>query len=344
MGGSQRFEATASGVAGPPISNGCSNSAATSDERAEGEKRAAAWTAALAVANTAPAATPAAASPPPPPSLPVKPGGCPGWPFPTLPCTEQFPALTGTPSPTGAPQLAAVARLPRAPETKPPLAALNDALVAIDCASLRSHIAGDGAAVVTGTVPDVGAKSRLEQVVARYFPSSRNEIDIDIVPPPVCRALVALERLRPSGATGKRNLSLRLDNGTTRLRQGDPIALDVRGPDYPTSLRIDYFALDGQVLHLKPEKGEAPPSLAAGSARRFGNSANGDDWQAGGEPFGIELIAVVATPVPLQLGNRPRIEEAASYLRDLKQAVERDDRNAAHPALAATLLVETSGR
>ena len=32
------------------------------------------------------------------PTAAVKSGGCPGWPFPTLPCTEQFPALGGAPA------------------------------------------------------------------------------------------------------------------------------------------------------------------------------------------------------------------------------------------------------
>jgi hypothetical protein len=88
-------------------------------QRAEAEKRAAAWkearadekakTEAASAASTtssapaAPAAGSAAAIPPPrggaPPTAAAKSGGCPGWPFPTLPCTEQFPALPGASAP-----------------------------------------------------------------------------------------------------------------------------------------------------------------------------------------------------------------------------------------------------
>jgi uncharacterized protein len=74
---------------------------------AEAEKRAAAWK--EAHAEPAPAAAPSAragASPSTPPqrasgtapTTTAKSGGCPGWPFPTLPCTEQFPALGGAPA------------------------------------------------------------------------------------------------------------------------------------------------------------------------------------------------------------------------------------------------------
>lgn len=81
-------------------------------ERHAGEDRAAAWQASRAATNPAlssPGATVASGTssvaatlPPPAPSaLPGGRGkpasGCPGWPFPTLPCTEQFPALPGAP-------------------------------------------------------------------------------------------------------------------------------------------------------------------------------------------------------------------------------------------------------
>lgn len=85
------------------------------NQQAEAQKRAAAWKQALAkkaeeAAAVAPVAAPAsggAAAPtiPPPrsagaaPTAAAKSGGCPGWPFPTLPCTEQFPALPGAGTP-----------------------------------------------------------------------------------------------------------------------------------------------------------------------------------------------------------------------------------------------------
>ena len=84
-------------------------------QQAEGQKRAANWKDAQAAkkaeqAAAVSAAVPAAGSSPTGPAIPpprlgptpgaagAKSGGCPGWPFPTLPCTEQFPALPGAPA------------------------------------------------------------------------------------------------------------------------------------------------------------------------------------------------------------------------------------------------------
>jgi uncharacterized protein len=69
------------------------------------EQRAAAWkqTHARQPAAVAPAAGGVSSSPAMPrasgaATATAKSGGCPGWPFPTLPCTEQFPALPGAPA------------------------------------------------------------------------------------------------------------------------------------------------------------------------------------------------------------------------------------------------------
>jgi uncharacterized protein len=92
-------------------------------QQAEGKKRAAKWKEERA-AKMKPEPPPAVAAsnatspsmPSPRSSAPAaasgKSGGCPGWPFPTLPCTEQFPALPGA-SPARVPALPP----PRAPGT-----------------------------------------------------------------------------------------------------------------------------------------------------------------------------------------------------------------------------------
>jgi uncharacterized protein len=96
------------------------------NQQAEAQKRADAWKEAHTAKKAEPAPAPVSApvsagsagpAIPPPrsgaaPAAAGKPGGCPGWPFPTLPCTEQFPALGGAPAPRAA----------TIPPPRPPLA------------------------------------------------------------------------------------------------------------------------------------------------------------------------------------------------------------------------------
>lgn len=76
-------------------------------QQAEARKRADEWKTAKAVPEQGPPppAPPPAPPPPPRPAVvkaapPTPAGGCPGWPFPTLPCTEQFPKLPGAAAPS----------------------------------------------------------------------------------------------------------------------------------------------------------------------------------------------------------------------------------------------------
>jgi tetratricopeptide (TPR) repeat protein len=318
-------------------------------QQADAIKRAADWSEARAPKNALPTARAIPAvvedtSPRPTNS------GCPGWPFPTLPCTDRFPALESqaqlhpipTP-PTGS--------RPTGPDLgiQPALAAsssldqLDRALKQIDCAALRTRISGRGWPLISGAVPDSDQKAKVVQLAARFFPGSQPTINVDVVPAPLCQSLVALNALGVTGLLTEGSLGLRLNNGSSQLRESDPIKLEVKAPAYAIDLLIDYFSVDGQVLHLIPAGGEAIPRMAARETRLFG-SVNGQIWKAGGAPFGTELISVIGTPVLLDLGSsRPQVEPAADYLRDLKRAFGRSSPEPGHPAVVATVLVTTAG-
>ena len=338
-------------------------------ERDQGKERATAWQQAREPKSETVAALPApsaavppttATSVPPAPARPVatpeppapltkSTGGCPGWPFPTLPCTEQFPALPGgqarasAPGPAAASAPAATQTIPapRPSAAKAPIEELNQALKQIDCASLNARTA-EGSAVISGTVPNEDQRAKLMQVAARLFPDSRPEINVEIVPPPLCQALAELHGMRLAGLVTESGLTVRLTNGGTRLRQGDLIELSIQAPNRAVHLQIDYFSLDGQVLHLAPSLELPSIQLAAGTTGVFGHNGRGRDWIAGGAPFGTELIGVTATAAPLNFGtNRPPTEKAIDYLRDLKRALGREP---AGTSAMALLLVHTSAR
>jgi hypothetical protein len=340
----------------------------TPQQQAEGKQRAGAWkvVAAAPPAPTTPAVAPTVAGPT------KTGGGCPGWPFPTLPCTEQFPALPGVVAPKAPPQPAVApsdqpapakpampprteaspkpgqtqiaAALPPAPAMQKPPDRLNEALAQIDCAALEAHSEPQGATLVSGSVPDNEQRTKLIRLVAQLLPTRRLQIKVDIVPPPICRPLSELAALRRSGALAAGSLDIKLAGGGTALHEGGAIELSVKSPGYSAELRIDEFRLDGQVRHLWPNATYNSARTAASGTQLFWDAGGGKTWNAGGAPFGTELITALATPAPLALGSRPPIEPAADYLRDLKQALSHAPAGAATPNAMATLLVKTGPR
>ena len=94
---------------------------------------------------------------------------------------------------------------------------------------------------------------------------------------------------------------------------------------------------------MLPNENMPSVRLGAGSRRIFG-SGGGEDWRAGGAPFGTELILVVATPQPLDLGKRPTVEDAAIYLSALEKGLRQRGAAAAKANLLKTMLVETRAK
>ena len=235
----------------------------------------------------------------------------------------------------------AVPRPPDGPENA--LAELNEAIRQIDCAMLQSSIL-QGILVVSGTVPDEPARARLVELATRLAPNGNPEIRVAVMAPPLCRSLLKFDAMRASGVVSDRGIEARLAGANQRLHEGDPIQVELHGASFPVNLRIDYFSLDGQVLHMWPNRWEQSATLDAAATRVFGDSG-GKIWNAGGAPFGTEFIAVTATRQPLRLGaSRPEVENGIEYLRDLENALRRARIGSAEPDLVAILLVQTGPR
>jgi eukaryotic-like serine/threonine-protein kinase len=87
--------------------------------------------------------------------------------------------------------------------------------------------------------------------------------------------------------------------------------VDVSTPNYDSYVNIDYYVLDGSVVHMVPsprvKDNQAPPHYAA-------TIGAGGDWIVS-KPFGTELVVLLITPAPLFDSMRPETEARGDYLR-----------------------------
>ena len=122
------------------------------------------------------------------------------------------------------------------------------------------------------------------------------------------------DRFVAPGVTLNSGATLTVNNlSSTSLAAGDTLMVDVVTPDFQSYVTVDYFVLDGHVVHLLPNaaarENVAPPRYTA----TIGSLGN---W-AIGPPFGTEMLVLMATPVPLFDAVRPDAEDGAVYLRAL---------------------------
>ena len=119
------------------------------------------------------------------------------------------------------------------------------------------------------------------------------------------------------------------------LTEGDPLIVRITTPPYESYVNLDYYSLDGGVVHMVPgpriEGNQAPPSYAA----TIGDLG---EWIIA-KPFGTELVVVLTTPKPLFDQPREEVEKGADYLVALRDRLEQLGRNSAREKITADFVM-----
>jgi predicted Ser/Thr protein kinase len=201
-----------------------------------------------------------------------------------------------------------------APAPPPTLAAVSTVLAGVPCSALVPAV--DGRIVrVQGYLAHSVGPARLKTMLAALPGVHRVELTLHDVDDAKCPLMRVLGRYWVASRTT--GVSLRLNPGSGRggnLAAGDTLMVDVSTPDYQSYVYVDYFVLDGNVVHLLPNAAArenlAPPRYTA----TIGSLGN---WVIG-PPFGTEMLVLVTTPVPLFDVVRPDAESGPVYLRALE--------------------------
>jgi eukaryotic-like serine/threonine-protein kinase len=274
--------------------------------------------AAPGTAKENPAPTPITREPPPAPIVAETP--------PAAPIVSEKPVQSAPPPPAPVPALT--------------LASVTAALSGVPCAALAPSVRGH-AMRVEGFLPRSYGQARLGKLLAAIPGASSVDLALQEIDDKQCPLLSALgpywtaHRMAGGGGT----LRLNRPGGGTGLAQGDPLMVEVTAPTYQSYVAVDYFQLDGNVVHLLPNLRARDNLRPAGQRSILGGQG---EWLIG-PPFGNEMLVLVASPVPLFDGLRPETEPAAAYLKALQKEMARIGR-AQGPARLAVDLVQISTR
>jgi serine/threonine-protein kinase len=256
-------------------------------------------------------------------------------------------AQAPTPAPAAQPATPAPENPPSAnapPANTPAAPASQVASAGLD--TIRQQVAqltaGASCAVVNGGVGDGGnisldgfagtaAADALRQGLSGITSPGTVTWRVSSVDPIFCPALDTLHPIVPAFGSAGPRLGLKLADGKTRLSDGQHIMPRLVMPDFRGSLRVDYIAHDGTVLHLYPQVADPSQHMTADPPKVFqpGEAVNLGDPAAGhpawevGPPYGTDMIVAIASSQPLFERPRPgNVEQLADYMRDLQAAVE----------------------
>lgn len=189
-------------------------------------------------------------------------------------------------------------------------AALSRALEGLPCAGIEAALAPEGRLELSGFVGSAEDAASLERALSRVGAVQTIIAQVHVRPWPSCELLEILAPYEGTGGGGALELKVPIGGGTTRLRAGEELIVEVRVPPGVRYLYLGYLQHDGRVGYITTTPVAA--QAAAGEPVRL---LTGYEVA---EPFGEEMLVAVASERPLFIEPRPAYEPAAAYLTALR--------------------------
>ncbi|ASW01832.1 serine/threonine protein kinase [Paraburkholderia aromaticivorans] len=242
--------------------------------------------------------------------------------------TVSGPVVAPAPSPPASPVAAApatpppaspVAAVPVTPSVSPPapkpaltLAAVTSALTQVPCSALSASVQ-DHSLTVRGYVSQRYGTPHLKDTLAALPGVDTLTLAVDPLADDKCDTVKALASYWVANMQAGHVAALHVRPPGGQLSDGDPLVVDVTTPGYDSYVNLDYYQLDGSVVHMVPspraKDNQAPPHYAA-------TIGGAGDWIIS-KPFGSEMVVLLITPAPLFDKPRPESESRADYLHAL---------------------------
>lgn len=230
------------------------------------------------------------------------------------------PVLAATPAAVVAsvPAVSTVAAVPVSSAPVPDaasLAALNATLARIPCSALAASLPGQ--VIQVRGFANVG-EAHVHDALAQTPGGQAAKLDVTAVENHNCEVVSAFAPYWRANHLAGGGATIHTQPLDAHLTQGMPLIVDITTPHYDSYVNVDYFALDGSVVHLVPSNVErdnqAPPGFSA--------TVGGSGYWLVDKPFGTEMIVLLITPAPLFDGLRPASESRSAYLAAVGQQLK----------------------
>jgi serine/threonine protein kinase len=202
---------------------------------------------------------------------------------------------------------------------RPDLSQVQAVLDDVPCAALVAT-ASDRTVTVNGYATRSIELDGAERAVAALPGVGDARLDVTTVDRNYCRLLEFYAPYWKVNRIQKLAAAITTPKPGNAFVDGEPLLLDVAAPLYRSYVYVDYYLRDGYMVHLLPDQRSGPVRLGAGEWLSLGE---GGEWIVS-PPFGQEMIAIIASPVPLFADIRRSQESDGDYLAAINERLKAD--------------------
>lgn len=210
------------------------------------------------------------------------------------------------------------------------------ALDAYACSALTATL-DEGVVSVSGYMSESVTNEALDAKLSSIPGVTRIRTDITPVSNVMCEVV---DLYRPYWLLNQHKTlgtSLTPEKQLNEFVAGESLVVKVKTPPYRSYINVDYYSLDGHVVHMLPSSRAQANQAPANYTAVLGDL---DQWVIS-EPYGAELVVLLTTPESLFSTLRKEYETASDYLVALRDQLSRIDDSSDTGITADFLIINT---
>ncbi|MEJ2591680.1 MAG: serine/threonine-protein kinase [Candidatus Thiodiazotropha sp.] len=192
------------------------------------------------------------------------------------------------------------------------LQSIKRELNAYKCSAMTASMNG-GTIDVVGYLKETTPASELARVLDGIAGGRKLNVDVQPLTANMCAVVDLYRQYWIANRESKAGTSILPANRDGVFVGGEPLVVKLTTPAYDSFVNVDYYALDGHVVHMLPSLQVSGNQAPANYSATLGDLGQ---WIVG-EPFGRELVVVLTTPKQLFGDLRDGFEKAPDYLSAL---------------------------
>ncbi|NNJ96241.1 MAG: protein kinase [Gammaproteobacteria bacterium] len=217
---------------------------------------------------------------------------------------------------------------------KPALAPVMSVLEAYPCSALTARLEG-GIVNVYGFLNKSVSIKALTGKLSRIPGVTAVNTEITALTDMMCDVVDLYRPYWVSNRDKALGTSIEPLKQTSEFAAGESLIVKVTTPSFSSHINVDYYALDGNVVHMLPSKRAKANQAPANYTALLGDL---DQWVVS-EPYGKELVVLLTTPESLFPSLRKEYETASEYLVALKDRLSRIDDEAKRDSITSDFLL-----